>query len=348
MSDGFVLVDHQRSMAQLEATMRRVGAAMSCEAFLREVNVAYFEANARQYAVGMHQFLRQHGSHQHFQRALAEVGRLRAGPLRILDVGCGAGYELGILREVFPASAVELVVGLDISPEMLARARGQINGYPCRLLLGELPDALVDGPYDLVMTHALVHHIPTLARFFAGVDRAVAPGGFYLMGHEPNRRHWTNLETMPFFQELQRSQRRHKRLRQYLQPSRYLTKMARVLRLADDSSAEAEASRLLRERFHLVGDLTPREVQRIVNVHTPCRLPGDFRIGLDGFDWDELNAEMLRGFEIRSLATYPHFAHSCNPLDWPENWRELEAKLAEQYPLDGICFTALWQKQEPA
>ncbi|MDA0172439.1 class I SAM-dependent methyltransferase [Solirubrobacter taibaiensis] len=65
---------------------------------------------------------------------------------RVLDAGCGAGRHSAWLAE----QGAE-VVGLDASPEMLARARARVPGGTFAVAdLGE-PLALEDGAFDIVV-----------------------------------------------------------------------------------------------------------------------------------------------------------------------------------------------------
>ena len=44
-----------------------------------------------------------------------------------------------------------------------------------------------DGAFDLVIGHAILHHIPDLAAAFAEFHRVLAPGGIMIFAGEPSR-----------------------------------------------------------------------------------------------------------------------------------------------------------------
>lgn len=98
-------------------------------------------------------------------------------PRRVLDFGCGVG------RVVIPFAAVaEEVVGIDISPSMLAEAQRncELQGVQnARLLLSDDALSNVDGSFDLVHSCIVIQHIEVERglRLFERLLRRIAPGG---------------------------------------------------------------------------------------------------------------------------------------------------------------------------
>jgi tRNA (uracil-5-)-methyltransferase TRM9 len=104
-----------------------------------------------------------------------------AGPVRVLDVGCGNGRFARYLAEALAPRAVVLW-GVDASEPLLGVARRL--GLPgARWQTGDIaaaPEALPSGPFDLVALFAVIHGVPSRERR-RGVLHAcaarVAPGG---------------------------------------------------------------------------------------------------------------------------------------------------------------------------
>jgi ubiquinone/menaquinone biosynthesis C-methylase UbiE len=127
------------------------------------------------------------GREQVLAKAAKALGRAPGGYARSLEIGAGTGYfTLNLLR----AGVIAEATCSDISPGML----GVLEDNAGRLGLEvrttpadaeQLP--FKDASFDLVLGHAVLHHIPDLARAFAEFDRVLAPGGTLLFAGEPSR-----------------------------------------------------------------------------------------------------------------------------------------------------------------
>ncbi|MGW5055577.1 class I SAM-dependent methyltransferase [Actinokineospora sp. NPDC004072] len=94
------------------------------------------------------------------------VGQLPVGDA--LDAGCGTGRYARMLAE-----RGHRVIGVDSSPDMLARARGADE-----FRLGDLHDLPVDdGAVDLVVCGLALVHVPDLRPVLAEFARVLRPGG---------------------------------------------------------------------------------------------------------------------------------------------------------------------------
>jgi SAM-dependent methyltransferase len=104
-----------------------------------------------------------------------------------LEIGAGTGYfALNLLQ----LGAIERATATDISPGMLAtlEATAERLGVEVTTTATEAEELPFDGAsFDLVFGHAVLHHIPDLARAFAEFRRVLRPGGTLAFCGEPSR-----------------------------------------------------------------------------------------------------------------------------------------------------------------
>ena len=107
---------------------------------------------------------------------LAEAD-IRPG-MRVLDLGCGAGDVTFVAAGlVGPAG---LVVGVDRSPEALARARlraGQRGLAQVQFVQGDLGDPAPGGPFDAIVERLVLWTVPDPAGLLRRQATVLRPGG---------------------------------------------------------------------------------------------------------------------------------------------------------------------------
>jgi SAM-dependent methyltransferase len=163
---------------------------------IREVNTRYHDGAAADYdakwgidwgAVGREQVL---------GKVRKALGTAPPTFPRSLEVGAGTGYfSLHLLM----ARVVEDAVCTDISPGMVAtlRANAERLGLDVEARVADaerLP--FDDASFDLVLGHAVLHHLPDLDGAFREFLRVLRPGGSVVFAGEPSR-YGDRLATVP-------------------------------------------------------------------------------------------------------------------------------------------------------
>jgi arsenite methyltransferase len=103
---------------------------------------------------------------------------LRAGET-IVDLGSGAGLDCFLAaRGVGPQGRV---IGVDMTPEMLERARGnaaKINATNVEFRQGEIENLpIADASVDVVISNCVINLSPDKPRVFREIARVLKPGG---------------------------------------------------------------------------------------------------------------------------------------------------------------------------
>jgi ubiquinone/menaquinone biosynthesis C-methylase UbiE len=138
--------------------------------------------------------------------ALAQRISWALEPLRLrqhlLDLGCGSGELL--LSAVSRGEGKAVLVGLDLTPEMLTLARARV-GPDVSLIIANVLDGLPfrEGSFHLVTSLNLVQELPLAAitSLLAEVHRTLKPGGTFravipcLVGDNPSSRAFRDMAT---------------------------------------------------------------------------------------------------------------------------------------------------------
>ena len=128
----------------------------------------------------------------YYGNARTDVLRFLDAPLgRVLDVGCGAGANAAVLRQL---GATE-IVGIEIHEPSGIRAREVFD----EVLIGAVEDRLPDleGEFDTILTYDVLEHLVD-PYAVVGQLRQVARMGGRLHVSLPNARNWTLMRDVAF------------------------------------------------------------------------------------------------------------------------------------------------------
>jgi SAM-dependent methyltransferase len=124
-------------------------------------------------------------------QVLGKIRKLLGGELRhfprALEVGAGTGYfSLNLLQ----AGVIAHATCTDIAPGMIATLRENADRLELEVD-ARTADAEAlpfdDGSFDLVLGHAVLHHLPDLDQAWREFHRVLAPGGVAIFAGEPSR-----------------------------------------------------------------------------------------------------------------------------------------------------------------
>ena len=106
------------------------------------------------------------------------LGPIRSGE-RLLDVGCGAGFDLIVANRLVGEAAT--VRGIDMTPQMVERARenpqraGVVNAEV--ELSGAEAIPYRDASFDVVISNGVINLSPAKEEVFKKIHRVLRPGG---------------------------------------------------------------------------------------------------------------------------------------------------------------------------
>jgi ubiquinone/menaquinone biosynthesis C-methylase UbiE len=298
--------------------------ALSAEE-IRDANTRYHDVAADHYDTKWGIDFGELGLTQVTSKLRKALGREPGHYARSLEIGAGTGYfSLNLLR----AGLIGEATCSDISEGMLETlaVNARSLGLPVRTMAADaerLPFA--DHSFDLVLGHAVLHHIPDLPRAFAEFERVLAPGGTVLFAGEPSR-YGDRLARVP------------KRFATTIAPLWRRALGAAAARPGEDGAGEASLEGVVD-----VHAFSPRELARI------ARGAGFSDVRLSG---EELVANWF-GWTNRTLEA------TAEPEDVPWAWRlyayrgylllqELDRRLLEPRLPPAIFYNLMLAAHKPA
>jgi len=336
------LADHEENIARLSALVTRVQTQLTAAEFIEAVAVTFQEVRNGEPHDVMGQRFRAAGSFPMFQKTLHLALSQRGEAQSILVMGCGRGFAgesadfaTGVVNEIFSSKRAS-VATCNLSSEFL-------HQYP-ETLFSISQFAGQQAAFDLIVTHSLLHYIPDLRAAFTLIRRLLKPSGGLILSHEPNARFWKDDACQEAVRTL-RTELRARQWRRHLSVTNlyrhFRATMSQTERISD------RVNRRLTERYGLMGSLAENEIQRLVDIHRPEAVPGDFRIGLNGFDPQHLTQTYLPGFRLIWAGSSGHLGYASSS-SLPPKWRHKEEALATSRPLAGCVFTAYWSQDTAA
>ncbi len=156
---------------------------------IKDVNTRYHDAAAHSYDAKWGIDFGDIGQGQVHGKLVKALGGARGESFGdALEIGSGTGYfslnlvQLGLIGKL---------TATDISPGMLERLAGTAAALGLDDVTTVVTEAETlpfdDESFDLVLGHAVLHHIPDLDRAFAEFRRVLRPGGRIVFAGEPSR-----------------------------------------------------------------------------------------------------------------------------------------------------------------
>lgn len=125
-------------------------------------------------------------------RSYAEEKFLKIAPRKkygkVLEIGTGTGF---FIVNLWQSGLVEQPYATDISPGMVEVCRRNAKSVGLDDLEARAADAedlpFEDGTFDLVVGHAVLHHLPDVPAALREAQRVLKPGGALVIAGEPTR-----------------------------------------------------------------------------------------------------------------------------------------------------------------
>ncbi|MGH7177811.1 MAG: class I SAM-dependent methyltransferase [Tepidisphaeraceae bacterium] len=120
------------------------------------------------------------------RKTLEELSR-KAGGGKLLDLGCGTGFVIGLTKDLFKE-----VHGVDVTQAMLDRVDRSSGNITLHNSTAEkVPFA--DNYFDMATAYSFLHHTEDYRKVMRETARVLRPGGLFYVDLEPNKAFWDHL-----------------------------------------------------------------------------------------------------------------------------------------------------------
>lgn len=156
---------------------------------IKDVNTRYHDAAAHEYDAKWGIDFGEVGQRQVRLKLIKALGGQQGRSFGdALEIGSGTGYfSLNLVQ----LGVIERLTATDISPGMLEKLAATAEALGLEDVTTVETEAEVlpfeDESFDLVLGHAVLHHIPDLDKAFAEFRRVLRPGGMIAFAGEPSR-----------------------------------------------------------------------------------------------------------------------------------------------------------------
>jgi len=154
---------------------------------IKDVNTRYHDAAAHEYDAKWGIDFGELGQDQVQQKFAKALGREGERFGDALEIGSGTGYfSLNLMQR----GTIERLTATDISPGMLSAMAATAESLGLEVKTVRTEAEVLPFPaesFDLVLGHAVLHHIPDLRTAFSEFRRVLRPGGAIVFAGEPSR-----------------------------------------------------------------------------------------------------------------------------------------------------------------
>lgn len=110
---------------------------------------------------------------------------------RVLDIACGTGYGIAILK-----STAAHVTGVDVDANAVAEAKAECGGKAAVLLGNGLGLPFADASFDVITSFETLEHLHERATFLSELHRVLRPSGILLLS-TPNANYSQPVDGIP-------------------------------------------------------------------------------------------------------------------------------------------------------
>jgi trans-aconitate methyltransferase len=260
------------------------------------------------------------------------------GPWRILDFGCGTGFEASQVLLSMPHSTIEHLTCYDPSPDMLTKCVSKISPlFPRVSFCSTLEDLPGDeGPYNLLLTNQMLHHLTDVKGTIKSLMLSLSEDAIWISGHEPSSRYFKNPACWAMYGAFLKEYK----WRKFLVLEKYIRRFKKVVGLEKNIESLAAQTAVQRGLFKRA---LPRHLVTLVVDFQSIRSDQEAAELGRGLDFEALKRDFQNLFELIFIKSY-NFMGSFEESRLPRKWALMALDVGRRFPRDGSHYSAVWKR----
>jgi ubiquinone/menaquinone biosynthesis C-methylase UbiE len=308
----------------------------SVEQLITEVNVIFHNLDGEDYDVE-HPEIKEQLPRTWKQMLDHVIATSNTTEWRILDFGCGTGFEAAQVLSNLPKGKIAALTCYDPSSEMLNKCRAKLTPlFSDAQFFSSLEEVARAGvTYNLLLTNSVLHHLPDVSKTLDALYPNLSPDCVWLSGHEPSSRFYKNPQVVQIFDTFYREYK----WRRLLSPRKYLEKLSTTIGVKKHPLQQTASEAFVKGLF--AREPSAYVIGRLVDFHV-AHSKEEVAAGR-GFDFELLQEDLAKSWKLDWVKTYSFMGYFYEG-DLPAKWQRASRELAQKFPNDGANFCAIWKR----
>jgi len=269
------------------------------------------------------------------------LDHLNGDSMRILDFGCGTGFEIQQFLRNCRKLTIEKITCYDLSNGMINKCQENLKSLNLDIEFTLDFNALKKKqPYNVLLTNSLIHHLPNYVKTLDRLTELLSNDAVWLAGHEPSTRFYQNVVCRQYVQKCARTLR----IRKLFHPRDvidFLLAKAGLYNYCFNRGFITDvAETAFREGLFLKRP-SPMVISRLVDFSV-AHSQEEIATGR-GLDFEILQEQFRNRWRMIWLKTYS-FMGVYYEKKIPRKYQGIARKLSLRYPNDGNNFCCVWKR----
>ena len=288
--------------------------------------------------------------HKRWLNLCAFLGNSSRSALTILDYGCGTGFVSQTLSKMMRPE--DRLICCDISQNMLdvCAQKNAEQDLQCEQrfikITGEAPYLPESVTPDVICANSVLHHLPDPYATLKSLIKSIRPGGYLIIGHEPNLLFYTSRGHVLLFKMMGFCFNSTMRRQPF---KKVLAKLGLLNTLRNRFSNHCERHRMLEKiNQQLVAEnlitapLSLHQIEALVDFHSATAIEASYTGNPQGLDWKRIDDEN-KDIILEHIETYNHVGgvSETNVLT-----RTMDRLLSKRDKERGAIFSVVYRKAQ--